>query len=54
MSLKKIDVFPNANIKISEPARIMTDRIMKVLCSKQRYISSNIFFEAVHTHKQNR
>lgn len=30
MSLKT-DVFPNTNMQISEPARIMTDGIMKVL-----------------------
>lgn len=48
MSLKKIDVFPNTSKKISDSAKIMTDGIMKVLCSRQ--LQLQWYFSELYTH----
>lgn len=50
--LRKMDVLPNFDTQISDPARILTDGAMEGLCSRRSYIYSNIFQSCIPTCKQ--
>lgn len=52
ITLKKIDVFPNTSMQISDTASIMTDGIMEVLCSRQLHLQW--YFSELYTHAESK
>lgn len=50
MTLKKIAIFPNTIMQISDSASIMTDGIMKVLCSRQ--LHWQWYFSELYAHAE--